>query len=99
MHVHIYASMYLCERWAWACSGCTASNAHVRAIARADDATVAITCARGYVRRYIANAHVIHTHTYIYIHSYRYIYIDAKSWYVNGYACMFLHARAIACGR
>jgi hypothetical protein len=27
------------------------SHAHVRAIARADDAAVAITCARGYVRR------------------------------------------------
>ena len=43
-----------------------ASLAHVRAIARADDAAVAITCARGYVRRYMANAHV------------RYISIDAK---------------------
>ncbi len=33
--------------------GCTASHAHVRAMARADDAAVAITCAREYVRRYI----------------------------------------------
>ncbi len=31
--------------------GCIASHAHVRAIARADDAAVAITCTRGYVRR------------------------------------------------
>ena len=33
--------------------GCIASHAHVRAIARADDAAVAIECARGYVRQYI----------------------------------------------
>ena len=31
--------------------GCIASHADVRAIARADDAAVAITGARGYVRR------------------------------------------------
>ncbi len=40
--------------------------------------------------------------TYIYIcHVLIYIYIciDAKSGYVNGYACVFVHTRAIACGR
>ena len=47
--------------------GCTASHAHVRAIARADDAAVAITCARGYIRMYIANAHVMYNR-YVYIH-------------------------------
>ena len=72
--------------------GCTVPDAHVRAIARADDAAVAITCARGYVRRYMQP-----THTSCAIHMY--IYIDAKSGYVNGYARVFLHARAIACGR
>jgi hypothetical protein len=61
--------------------------------ARADDAAVAITCACAWVRPpgYVANAHVMYT--------YICIYIDAKSGYVNGYACMFLRTRAIACGR
>ncbi len=37
----------------WSARGCIASHAHVHAIALADDAAVAIMCARGYVRRYI----------------------------------------------
>ncbi len=33
------------------------------------------------------------------MYTYMVIYIDAKFGYVNGYACEFLHARTIACGR
>ncbi len=54
--------MCICVRdgYGRAC-GCTASNAHVRAIARGDDAAVAITRARVGVRPpvYIANANVM----------------------------------------
>jgi hypothetical protein len=54
IHTHIYRYMCTCVRGGYgrAC-GCTASRAHMRAIARADDAAVAITCAHGYVRRHI----------------------------------------------
>ena len=69
--------------------GCTASHAHVRAIARADDAAVAITCARGYVRRYILPTHMSYMNIYL---------IGAKSGYVNGYArvcsCIRVRSRA-----
>jgi hypothetical protein len=51
IHVCILVCMCLCERWDGRACGCTASHADVRAIARADDAAVAITCARGYVRQ------------------------------------------------
>ncbi len=52
--IRTYTGICACVRdgYGRAC-GCTASNAHVRAIARADDAAVAIERARGYVRRYI----------------------------------------------
>ncbi len=33
------------------------------------------------------------------VHVKIYAYIDAKSGYVNGYACVFSRTRAIACGR
>ncbi len=55
MH-YTYLCRYMCtcvrDGYGRAC-GCTASHARVRAIARADDAAVAITCTRGYVRRHI----------------------------------------------
>jgi hypothetical protein len=63
MYVFIYICMYYTYMYRYMCTcardgygracGCSASHAHVRAIARADDAAVAITCASGYVRRYI----------------------------------------------
>jgi hypothetical protein len=45
--IYIFRHMCTCARdgYGRAC-GCTTSNAHVGAIARADDAAVAITCAR-----------------------------------------------------
>ncbi len=72
--------------------GCTACDAHVRAIARADDAAVAITCARGPVRRYIkANAHVMYN-------KYVYTYIDAKSGYVaNAYVMYNIYVDRYRC--
>ncbi len=53
-------------------------------------------CGRAHARVhplvYVASAHVMYT-------MYVYISIDAKSGYVNGYGCVFLRTRAIACGR
>jgi hypothetical protein len=82
LYIYIYA--YSCVRDGYGRScGCTACNAHVRAIARADDAAVAITCARGYACRYSQRTRHLQD---IYIHIST--YIDAKSGYVNGYACV-----------
>ncbi len=64
--------------------------------ARADDAAVAITCACVGTSAGICSQRTCHVQ---YICVYIYIYIDATFGYVNGYACVFLHARAIACGR
>jgi hypothetical protein len=60
MCMYIYVRIYICMHYIIICTfvrdgygracGCIAPDAHVRAIARADDAAVAITCARGYVR-------------------------------------------------
>ncbi len=93
MYMSVY--MYLCERWVWACMWL-----HRLACTRACD------CARRQCGRchhvrawvrplgYIANTHVMYTYSYIYI------YISMQSpGYVNGYACVLLHTRAIACGR
>jgi hypothetical protein len=59
MH-YTYLYRYLCtcvrDGYGLAC-GCTACDAHARAIARADDAAVSITCACGYVRRHIWPTH------------------------------------------
>ncbi len=64
----MYRYMCTCARdgYGRAC-GCTFPDAHVRAIARADDAAVAIACARGWVSPpgYTANTHVMYN-MYIY---------------------------------
>jgi hypothetical protein len=56
IRIYIYICRYRCtcarDGYGHAC-GCAACDAHERAIARADDAAVAITCACGYVHRYI----------------------------------------------
>ncbi len=66
-YIYIYIYIYICMRYTythryictfvtegyWRACGCTAIHAHVSVIAHADDAAVAITCVRGYVRRYI----------------------------------------------
>ena len=79
LYIYIYRYMCVCVRdgYGRAC-GCIVPDAHVRAIARADDAAVAITCARGYVRLYKYSTHTSCTSMYI--------SIDAKSGEVNGYA-------------
>jgi hypothetical protein len=64
IHACVYMYAYICvlyslcvctcarDGYGCACGG-TNCNAHVRAIARAEDAAVAITCARGYVRQHV----------------------------------------------
>jgi hypothetical protein len=50
-YIYIGICVLACVRDGYGCAcGCTAYTAHVRAIACAEDAAVAITCARGYVR-------------------------------------------------
>ncbi len=67
--------------------GCTASHAHVRAIARADDAAAAITRAR------------VGMSAGVYSQRTRHVIYRCKVRHVNGYARVFLRTRAIACGR
>jgi hypothetical protein len=71
-YTYVYRYMCTCVRdgYGRAC-GCTASHARVRAIARADDAAVAIMRERGYVRRHIWPTHTSCMNIYIYIYIYR----------------------------
>jgi hypothetical protein len=90
-HKYTYSCTCVRDGYGRAC-GCTASHAHVRAIARADTEAVAIMCA------------CVGTSAGIYSQLTRHVkyictYIGAKSGCVHGYACVLLHTRAYACGR
>ncbi len=95
-YTYICRYIYLCERWVWVfmwlrrlrCT--TACDFLRRRCGRCHHVRM-----RVYIRRNILPTHTSCTYMYVYI----YIYIDAKSGYVTGYARVFLHTRAIACGR